>query len=126
MKNKKQFVKTKHAAIVLGSALVVAFTMGMGSVEGQSVVIQAAPAAVVQDDYVYYPHYGVYYNHSRHQYYYMKNNAWVVAPAPEGVTADVLLASPSVHMDFHDAPSRHHADMLKRYPRNWAPPGDHR
>ena len=125
MKNKNQFVKTKRAVIVLGSALVVAFTMGAGSVKGQSVVIQTAPA-VVQDDYVYYPHYGVYYNHSRHQYYYMKNNAWVVAPAPEGVTADVLLASPSVHMDFHDSPARHHADMLKRYPRNWAPPGDHR
>jgi hypothetical protein len=131
MKNKEQFVKTNRVAVILGSALVVALTMGVGTVKGQNVMIQAtppaiAPAAVVQDDYVYYPHYGVYYNHSRHQYYYMKNNAWVVAPAPEGVTADVLFASPSVHMDFHDSPSRHHTDMLKRYPRNWAPPGDHR
>ena len=131
MKNQKRFVKTNRAGFILGSALVVAFTACVGTVEGQNVVVQVAPpvvapAVVVQDDYVYYPNYGVYYNRGRHQYAYLKNNAWVVAPAPEGVTPDVLFASPSVHMDFHDSPARHHADILKKYPRNWAPPGDHR
>jgi hypothetical protein len=26
-------------------------------------------------------------------------------------------------MDFHDSPAFHHAEMVKRYPRNWAPAG---
>jgi hypothetical protein len=26
-------------------------------------------------------------------------------------------------MDFHDSPARHHAEVVKQYPRNWAPPG---
>jgi hypothetical protein len=88
--------------------------------------IVVAPAVVVQDDYVYYPSYGVYYNSSRHQYAYLEGGAWVSAPAPSGVSVDVLLASPSVRMDFHDSPEKHHADMIRKYPRNWAPPGsDH-
>jgi len=33
---------------------------------------------------------------------------WVSRPAPMGVSADVLLASPSVKMDFHDSPANHH------------------
>jgi hypothetical protein len=36
-----------------------------------------------------------------------------------GVSADVLLASPSVRMDFHDSPANHHADMAKKYPKNY-------
>jgi hypothetical protein len=31
----------------------------------------------------------------------------------------VLLASPSVRMDFHDSPEKHHAMMLQKYPRDW-------
>ena len=35
------------------------------------------PVFVVQDDYVYYPDYEIYYSSSRHQYAYREGNAWV-------------------------------------------------
>ena len=66
-------------------------------------------AFAVQDDYVYYPNYECYYSVSRHQYAYREGNAWVARPAPRGVSVNVLLASPSVKMDFHDSPAQHHA-----------------
>ena len=75
---------------------------------------------MLQDDYVYYPSYGVYYNGYRHQYYYQDQGAWVSRPGPPGISVDVLLASPSVHMDFHDSPEHHHDAMVQRYPRNWS------
>jgi len=132
MINKKHFFKTNKAAFIVGAVLLAALTNGAGSAGAQGIRITVtppvvvvappvvvAPAVVVQDDYVYYPSYGVYYNSGRHQYAYMENGAWVTAAAPYGVTTDVLLASPSVHMDWHDSPERHHAEMLKQYPRDW-------
>jgi hypothetical protein len=42
----------------------------------------------------------------------------------------VLLASPSVKMNFHDAPAQHHAAVIQQYPKNWKPaaakPGQNR
>jgi hypothetical protein len=123
---------------VLGAVLLAALTNGVGSADGQGIKIIAAPpvvvaapplmvapAVVVQDDYVYYPNYGIYYNSGRNQYAYLQNGAWVTAPAPYGVTAEVLLASPSVHMDWHDSPERHHAEMVQRYPKNWQSSDEH-
>jgi malate synthase len=78
-------------------------------------------AVVVQDDYVYYPDYEVYYSSSRHEYAYREGSAWVSRPAPRGVTVNVLLASPSVRMDFHDSPANHHAEVVRQYPKNWKP-----
>ena len=78
---------------------------------------------VAQDDYVYYPAYEVYYSNSRHDYRYRDGNAWVTRSAPPGVSVNVLFASPSVRLDFHDAPERHHEEILRTYPRNWTPPG---
>jgi len=83
-------------------------------------VVVAPPAVVVQDDYVFYPDYNVYYNSTRHQYAYMEGGAWVSRPAPFGVSANVLLASPSVHMDFHDSPANHHSEMIQKYPKGWS------
>lgn len=76
-----------------------------------------------QDDYVYYPNYECYYSVSRHQYAYREGNTWVARPAPPGVTVNVLQASPSVKMDFHDPPVKHHAAVVKQYPKNWKPSG---
>ncbi len=76
---------------------------------------------VVQDDYVYYPDYQVYYSGSRRQYVYMDGRAWVSRPAPPRVSVGVLFSSPSVRLDFHDAPSRHHAEIVRQYPKHWAP-----
>lgn len=105
-------------------------------VEGQHRVYAPAPPAVrvetqvvVQDDYVYYPSYEVYYSSSRHNYVYLEGRTWVTRPSPPRVSVGVLFASPSVHLDFHDSPARHHTTVIKQYPRHWAPPdhdNDHR
>lgn len=129
MINKKTSGINKQAGFVLGAVLLAALAQGAGSAAGQSVQINVpapvvvAPVVVIQDDYVYYPSYAIYYNSGRHQYAYLEGDLWVWAPAPRNVTVEVLLASPSVHMDFHDALARHHAEMLQKYPRNWQPAG---
>ena len=144
MNNKKLFLKTNKVGFVLGAVLLVALTENAGYAGGVRVGIDwapvvvvappgvvvappvvVAPAVVVQDDYVYYPDYGVYYNSGRHQYYYLRGDAWVWAPAPEGISVDVLLASPSVHMDWHDSPANHHKEMIQKYPRDWKPADGH-
>jgi hypothetical protein len=136
MNNKILFLKTNKAGFVLGAVLLAALTESAGYADGLRIGINlapvvvappviVAPAVVVQDDYDYYPSYGVYYNLGRHQYYYLRDGAWVWAPAPEGVTAEVLLASPSVHMDWHDSPANHHKEMLQKYPKNWKPASVH-
>jgi hypothetical protein len=140
MINKRHFSKTNitnKVGFVLGAVLLAALTNGVGSANAQSVGITVtppvvvtapvvvAPAVVVQDDYVYYPTYGIYYNSGRQQYAYFENGAWVLAPAPQGVSVEVLRASPSVNMDWHDAPEKHHAEMVQRYPKNWKASDEH-
>ena len=133
MKNKKLFFKTNGVGFVLGAALLTMLTANTGYADGlhvgiivsPPVVVVAPPVVVVQDDYVYYPDYGIYYNSQRHQYANLENGVWVMQPAPQGVEVGVLLASPSVRMDFHDSPANHHAEMLRKYPKNWRPDGGH-
>jgi hypothetical protein len=109
---------------VLCGALLGALTGCVGYVEGPHAGIQVEPYAfAVQDDYVYYPNYECYYSVSRHQYAYREGSAWVARPAPRGVSVNVLMASPSVRMDFRESPAQHHAAVVKQYPKNWAPPG---
>ncbi len=67
--------------------------------------------SLVQDDYVYYPGYQVYYSSNRRQYIYQDGRSWVSRPAPPRVSVDVLFASPSVRLDFHDSPAIHHARL---------------
>ena len=83
------------------------------------------PAVEVEaaDDYVYYPNYECYYSVSRHEYAYRDGDRWVSRSGPRGVSVDVLMASPSVHMNFHGSPAQHHADVVRQYPRNWRPAG---
>jgi len=123
-------LKPKQTGLVLGAILLAVLTKGVGNADAQNVGITVGPPVIVApvvipDDYVYYPNYGVYYNSRRHQYHYLKGDAWVTQAAPEGVSVDVLMASPSVDMDFHDSPEKHHTEMLKKYPRNWKPSGAH-
>jgi hypothetical protein len=124
MINKKHFFKADKAGFVLGAALLVTLTGCVGYVDGPRAGVYVAPPVVeIQDDYVYYPNYEVYYSVSRHQYAYREGNAWVARPAPRGVSVNVLLASPSVRMDFHDSPANHHTAVVKQYPKNWKPSG---
>ena len=89
----------------------------------QGSVYMAPPVVVVEDDYIYYPDYEIYYSSSRHQYAYLEGRAWVSRPAPRGVSVNVLFASPSVRMDFHDSPEHHHAEVVRQYPGHRAQPG---
>jgi hypothetical protein len=84
--------------------------------------VRVETAVVVQDDYVYYPGYQVYYSSNRRQYVYLEGRSWVTRPAPPRVSVDVLFASPSVRLDFHDSPAIHHATVVRQYPKHWAPP----
>ena len=81
---------------------------------------------VVQDNYVYYPGYQVYYSSNTRQYVYQDGRSWVSRPAPPRVSANVLFASPSVRLDFHDSPAIHHPSVVRQYPKHWTPPGSGR
>ena len=124
MNGKKLFIQTNKVGFVLCAALLGTLTGCVGYVDGpRTGVYVAPPVVVVQDDYIYYPGYQVYYSSSRHEYAYREGRTWVSRPAPRGVSVDVLVASPSVRMDFHDSPANQHAAVVKQYPKNWAPPG---
>jgi len=124
MNVKMLFFKAGKAGFILGAVLLVTLTGCIGYVEGPRADVQAEPYVfAAQDDYVYYPDYECYYSVSRRQYAYRDGNAWVARPAPRGVSVNVLLASPSVRMDFHDSPAQHHATVAKQYPKNWKPSG---
>ncbi len=113
----------------LGAVLLGGLTGCVGEVgERRYATVSAPPPpgyveseGVVSDDYVYYPAYQVYYSGSRRQYVYLEGRSWVYRPAPPRVSASVLLASPSVRLDFHDAPSGHHAEIIRQYPKHWVP-----
>ena len=92
---------------------------GHGEVYVQPPLVQVEAGVVVQDDYVYYPAYQVYYSSNRRQYIYLEGRSWVSRPAPPRVSVDVLFASPSVRLDFHDSPANHHASVVRQYPKHW-------
>lgn len=79
--------------------------------------------AVVQDDYVYYPSQQVYYSSTRRQYTYQDNGSWMTRSTPPRVSVNVLRASPSVSVGFHDSPQAHHASVARQYPKQWTPGG---
>jgi hypothetical protein len=84
--------------------------------------VEVQTAVVFQDDYDYYPGYEVYYSRNRHEYVYRDGNAWVRRPQPPGISVDLLLATPSVRLDFHDSPEQHHSNVVRSYPKTWKQP----
>jgi hypothetical protein len=119
--------KTK-IGLVFGTALLGLLSGCVGYVQGPGVGVYAPTPAVyvetgiaVQDDYVYYPDYQVYYSSYRHQYVYLDGRSWVSRPAPPHVSVDLLFASPSVKLGFHDSPANHHAEIARQYPRHALP-----
>jgi hypothetical protein len=124
MNAKALFFNVDNAGFLLGLAVLATLSGCVGYVDGPRVGVYAEPTVfAAQDDYLYYPGYDVYYSSQRHQYAYLSGGAWVSRPAPRGVSVDVLLKSPSVKMDFHDSPAIHHAAVVQKYPKNWAPAG---
>lgn len=122
--------QSSKIGFVFGVTLLGLLTGCVGYVDGPRARVYAPPPSVyvetgvaAQDDYVYYPDYQVYYSSYRHQYVYRDGRSWVSRPAPPRVRVNVLLASPSVRLDFHDSPANHHAQIVRQYPKHWTPPG---
>ena len=114
-------------AFVLGTGLVGCVGYVDGPRGGGGYIETAPPVyvesgVVVQPEYMYYPGYEVYYSSRSHHYVYREGRSWVSRPAPRGVSAEVLFASPSVRLNFHDHPSNHHAAISREYPKHWTPP----
>ena len=72
-----------------------------------------------EDDYDYYPRYETYYSRNRREFVYRDGGQWVRRREPNGVSINVILATPSVRLDFRDSPERHHNDVIRSYPRDW-------
>ena len=123
--------RCSRIGFVLGAAFLGTLTGCVGHghdphharVYAQPPPVHTESRVVVLDNYVYYPGYQVYYSSSRRQYIYQEGRSWVSRPAPPRVSVDVLFASPSVSLDFHDSPAIHHAAVARQYPKHWAPPG---
>lgn len=81
--------------------------------------VHTRTVVVYEDDYDYYPAYEVYYSRNRREYVYRDRDQWIRRSEPSGISLNVLLASPSVRVDFRDAPERHHDTVVRTYPRNW-------
>lgn len=118
----------QHSQIGLVSiaALAAALTGCVGYVDGPGYGEQRTTGhrgGVVRDDYLYYPGQQVYYSSNRRQYIYQDGGAWVTRSSPPRVSAGVLLASPSVRLDFHDSPQSHHSSVVRQYPRQWGQAG---
>ena len=121
--------KTLNSKInfMLGIAYLGVLTGCIGYVDRPHARIYAPPPrsvyveteVMVQDDYVYYPDYQVYYSDHRRQYIYQDGRSWVTRPSPPQVSIDVLFASPSVRLDFHDSPAAHHSAVVQQYPKHW-------
>jgi hypothetical protein len=124
MKN-KIFLTADRAGLLIGATLLAALTGCVAEGPGQSSGYRGHPAVQGQvtvmfsDDYDYYPGYETYYSRTRHEYVYRDGNSWVRRSEPQGVAVNVLLAAPSVRMDFRDSPEQHHSTVVQSYPRNW-------
>jgi hypothetical protein len=125
MINNKFYFKAGPIGFALSGALEVTLTGCVGYVDGPRAGVHVAPPAVeagVQDNNACHSSHGIYFR-SYNQYAYMKVGAWASRPKPVGVSIDILLASPSVRIDFHDSPANNSME-ISRHPRNWAPPGE--
>jgi len=129
---KRCFRAADTAGFAVGAALLAVLVGCLVNSSGQrggnrgSPNVQVQATVAVQDDYDYFPGYETYYSRNRHEYVYRDGNNWVRQSAPRGVSASVLLAAPSVRLDFHDSPEQHHASVVRSYPKNWTPPDRNR
>ena len=130
MKSKTDYRRNSFIGAAFGSTLLLTAACSPSEKLPPTATVAAAAAqpttvqvsADLQDDYDYFPGYETYYSRNRREYVYRDNNAWVRRPMPRGVSADILMAAPSVRLDFHDSPERHHDNVLRSYPRDWKRP----
>jgi hypothetical protein len=153
--NLKDIFDQSHFRSVVGIALGTTFIVLLAALTGcpaqpppaSTVVVTAPapaaaqPAVVVQPvvvdqpmvedtaGFIYYPNYEVYYDPVGRVYWHNDGGRWNSGPSPGTVSVDVLRASPSAHMNFHDSPENHHAQVVQQYPHDWHPsnaPADNR
>ncbi|MEO7598565.1 MAG: hypothetical protein ABIV50_06510 [Opitutus sp.] len=105
-------------ALLLGSGLLLSFS-GCATTDSDYGYYDQPVQVVQPARYVYYPQYEVYYNSARGTYVYYDNGGWVTRRDLPRRWAHNLRSSPSVYLDFSDAPERHHAEIARHYPRNW-------
>ena len=110
------------AGLLTGTALLLLASGCYTEVSSRRTGYSGRTTVMFEDDYDYYPGYEVYYSRSRHEYVYRDGNTWVRRPQPSGVSVEILLAAPSVRMDFRDAPELHNDTVVRSYPRNWKRP----
>jgi hypothetical protein len=103
----------KPGTLLLTLLAAAAFTMGCNK-EGNTAQQLDKPQAKTAEE--------VRYSSYRRQYIHQDGRIWVSRPAPPSVWVDVLFASPSVRLDFQDAPAIHHSQVVQEYSKNWAPP----
>ncbi len=124
--------KVSKIGFLSGVALLSALAGCVGHGDGPRPVSGYAPpprdyveseVVTLQDDYVYYPDYQVYYVSNRRQFVYLQDRSWVSRSVPPRVPAEALFASRSVRLDFHDSPSIHHATVVREFPKHWVTPG---
>jgi len=111
------------AGLVAGTALLFLLTgcasEGSGRYYGDRTSVRGQAVVSFEDDYDYYPRYETYYSRNRREFVYRDGGQWVRRREPSGVSINVILATPSVRLDFRDSPERHHNDVIRSYPRDW-------
>jgi len=98
-----------------GTGLVISMIISTGILTSCAPYVAADGYVYEDDDYVYYPEYGVYYGSRHNQYIYTDGSRWTRGNSPN-VSVSVLASSQSVPMNFHDAPPHHHSEVLGKYP----------
>lgn len=75
---------------------------------------------IIGEDFDYYPAHEAYFNVEDRVFVHREGSAWVRrAEPPPGWTAE----SPAVRVHFREGPEEGHAEVARRYPRTWRPPG---
>jgi len=116
--NPKAYFPTPTAAILL-LALAAGINLTGCSTTSSGYYGRGNAVTVVEpDDYIYYPGYELYYSNRRHYYLYRDRDRWISAQRPPRYWNR---NAPYVRMEFHDSPERHHAEIVRSYPRNWRP-----
>jgi hypothetical protein len=82
-------------------------------------------AAVLRrpNTYIYFSNYQIYHNPARSEYVFWDGKTWVTSPQPpEELSAELLRDSPAVALELRDHPAKTHAEVVRRYPRDWRSP----